>query len=511
MSVEEEAGYLKEAIEYIQTTITNDEVLAKYTRGNISYLIEQQRKKDLWKNTDKRELFTSCLIDEVPGTFHVRSTVADWDGFDPYNEKDMAELKSKVIEPGYSTEALDGIQKTGIILEMYESKIKCNPGTAWIDIDGTGKKVRVDFPACTYEELKKILYGKELLEHFGNKKWNFVVYNSAMTDTQKGKVMRVIDQGVKMKDEEIWNTFSSPIIPSISNYLFSDSLNLILKEKTIFNACELTSNHLKRYSTQGHVIWTSNKFLNVKYHGYAFDKMITNTLVEKNLEGHALMSPKIVEEEMGKISIMYSNLYQILRESKLLGDIKDPASLNLFVDWYLLQETKYGLYGKGWKVRNPIFGKAMAIAIENLKTRDISPGAKTSPWASLLGRHLPKEIEAKVGMLMNEIETIPNHGFIILNKRRVPTNAQKKKQWEKQNKSCYIDGEPLPWEEAASGHVYAHSNGTEKENTDLTPEFRVMSRQYNNMQYTEDLESFKKRMLADKKKREGKKIKKKAA
>ena len=150
-------SYKNKPIPNITFDITTEDVFLKESKGSLNFRLKKQRKRGLWSDQQKSELFTSMIQNDITTMMSMRDTEGWSDDYNPITDRDklIAELKDKDRE----LEMLDGNQKSGIIAEIYADKIKCKPGTAYVDIDGTGNKVEIKFDACTWSELKQQKYG----------------------------------------------------------------------------------------------------------------------------------------------------------------------------------------------------------------------------------------------------------------------------------------------------------------------------------------------------------------
>jgi len=489
-------SYKNKPIPNITFDITTEDVFLKESKGSLNFRLKKQRKRGLWSDQQKSELFTSMIQNDITTMMSMRDTEGWSDDYNPITDRDklIAELKDKDRE----LEMLDGNQKSGIIAEIYADKIKCKPGTAYVDIDGTGNKVEIKFDACTWSELKQQKYGVFLRKNFDNHKWVFSVYHKDMTNEEKGLVMRIIDNGVKMIDEELRNTFDSYGISAISDFLWqTDSDNVYTEKALLFDKCKFTENDMSRYKVNDFIVKCLHKLLNkLQYNEYCFTITNTANLDKMVATDHYFNSKKIVDELLVEAEQKFTLIYNILKATNIFDGgekqtIKNPSKLNLYFDIVCGLEFKYGKYKDDWKIEFPFFGPALLEAIDNLSNRKLhsSDPDQPTPFEDLLGKHTPWEIRKKVALVLNELEKMgyDKTGFVQLCPQRTADKVTLRKVWQKQNGICPIRKVEIPFEKVVAAHKdkpYSKGGDVSEANT------IAISSEFNNYQGVLDWNTF---------------------
>jgi len=494
--------YKAERITKVSMPITTQELYEKESRGSLNFRLKKQRKRGLWSPEQKSQLFKSMIENEVTTMMSMRDTEGWSDEYDLSNENDRQKLIDELKDKDRELEMLDGNQKSGIIAEIYRDEVKCKPGVAYVDIDGTGKKHRVEFGACTWSQLKEIKNGKFLRNNFDNHEWVFTVYHKNMSNEEKGQVMRTIDNGVKMIDEELRNTFNAYGIDAIANFLWqSDSDNKYTKDAILFEKCKFTENDISRYKVNDYIIKCIHKISNKRNYGeYCFVNTNTSNLFDMVANDLDFNSKPIVDEMLNDCKDKFDLIHKLLSATGIFDGhekqkISNPSKLNLYFDIVCALEFKYGEYNKDWNVKYAFFGPALLKVIDKLSDRKLNndPDMPT-PFEDLLGKHTPWEIRKKVALVLNELEEMGSDltGLTILDKNRTVSKEVLYKVWKKQNEMCPIRKIKIPFEKCVAGHKTAFRNGGQSIESNTV----AISKEFNNYQGAMNWEPFLNEMIA---------------
>tara|TARA_Y100000361_G_C11143696_1_gene336708 strand:+ start:180 stop:1694 length:1515 start_codon:yes stop_codon:yes gene_type:complete len=494
--------YQNKNLPQLVVTMDTNRVFDQEKMKKFDYKLKKQRKRNLWTEKDKSDLFLKMMQNLIIGHFHFVDTKG-WSD-DLHTEDDKIELSKEIRNDVFRVlQILDGNQKTGIIFDIMQDKVLCSPGKVWVYCDTLKDKKQIEVKASVFSDLPE-----NLQKSFLNHQWQCHIYHKDMTLAEKGEVMRTIDTGAKMIEAELVNTSNSIGIDLIREKLFeNDEENIINKNCKLFwkmkDKEHLTENFLDRYRLNHWIMFDVLEEINYRDYGFHNSQTLTEKTgtcnVRNMVENNQLFkSENAMNSILNSVFDDYNLLHDLFESSDMYNKDKNVNKLQLdlpLVRIYLNiiqgMRNKYGVMKKDWRIDKAPFSLWLKDLIIKLKTRE-NDLIKTD-FEQVMTKKYVNQIILRNSYILNELEDEKN-GFFILDKSRVCPQDTLKKVWESQGKRCAVFNNPIEFEDC----VPAHKNKPFCEGGDTSIENTVaITRTLNNQQGREPFASFSARMRKD--------------
>jgi hypothetical protein len=390
--------------------------------------------------------------------------------------------------------SIDGGHRKRAIKEFSNNKFKLGNN---VKIFCNGKVI--DCSNKTYGQLDA-----EVQQQFDSYKLRFVVYGKEMTDAQAGETFRLRNLSTDVNHQETLNSYEDNLVAQLVRETARNIPQLDNEPHKLFTITTNTKGELKpeywkdapkRLIHDEYVARILTAILKTDSKGYSVgvttnsDKEVKKMYLEYGDPVYGLWVKNPAEMVRAKkkldkaLDFILEYAKQRKKSSSGVGMIGKEAVMVSRLYMYLEKE-----YQSTWKLEDPkLFYKEVKKTL-NVFCNDKSKDKKTAPVTT--GKHLTNsskkvqnfyddgksyavamkghlavydvqwKIENTVLWFLEELKVpLTEIGIVVRDPKRSLTTEEHNAIWMEQNQVCFIDGEPLDFEDAQGGHVKPWAEG----------------------------------------------------
>ena len=412
------------------------------------------------------------------------------DGYDigevKLNQYDVVidgEDTTKLEVTGNAQEVIDGSNRLRSIRQFYNGQFSVN-GMNYADLSSEEQNIFLDYPL------------------------RFVIYHN-LSPQAKAKQFRITNTVTDVNHQEMLNAFGDAKIAclvresvrtvygvdSVPETLFDSTLNR-KQDNFNFRFFRIDNGRLKLEDNVARIAYLCDKDKGLVAHG---DKLIYEFY--KNSE--------FTDQDIKSLSKKMKKVFTFVMKNANARNTWFNAGLSLLefvclyrLHFYLTEEygsfhiEDYDEFFKAFKVGHDAFSSNSPTrnAVVSQKN-DKADKLESDVYKDSLRKHEAVCKDA-IELLLEEFDV--EKFMTILDNKRVFTIAEKETQLQRQNFTCWVDGEPLMMDEAEGGHIISHIEGGR---SDVTADnLRMMRRIYNRKMGKQNARKWKEKFLAEKNK-----------
>lgn len=406
----------------------------------------------------------------------------------------------------YEFRSVDGGHRKRSIIEFANNKFKTGDDViVWVDdnpVDVSDK-----FFNQLPEEVQKMFHDYQL---------RFVIYDKAMTDAQAGEVFRLRNESTQVNHQEMLNSYEDNLVAKLVRETARSIRLLNTMPHQLFTLQTNSKNEIRAIYSQ------------VKPSRLVFDEFVARFLCA------ILKSEGVTSAGDQELEDMYVRLGDpvngewVKNPSKQIAAEKElKKGLDFILQCAEARKSLFGgaglthreavmltrlyvyfneQYGSTWVIKDckTFFGHFKTtldtfIGANPTQTDLVYNGTKIKAEAMKkdLGHHenivrVKNSVTWFLDALNVPFEMI---GLVVKDKTRGISRAERETLWLKQDKKCYIKGEPLDFEDSVGAHIIPHELGGKTDITNIV----IIDKKLNAMMGSQNLEVFKKAWLASQK------------